>query len=84
MENPGQYPYPVSGSALSSADARGISWNRVVDTAEKVVGTKDGTFVVQSIRRIPEDQRYDSEMILSVRGLPWKPTPSGPEDQEAF
>ena len=51
------------------------------DTTERIVGTSTGCYVVQSIRRVPEDRRYDSQLLANVKGLPWKPIPEGPEDQ---
>jgi hypothetical protein len=50
-----------------------------MNTTEKIVGNATGTYVVQSMRRLPEGARYDQEMLKSLRGLPWKPQP-GPED----
>ena len=63
---------------------RGLFLGVQVHTTEKIVGTKAGVLVVQSIRRVPEDERYDSEALGSLRGLPWKPTPDGPDDQGAM
>ena len=42
-------------------------------TTERIVGTSEGIFVVQSIRRKPGDQRWNADMIKSIMGLPWKP-----------
>ena len=49
-------------------------------TTEKIVGTKEGIYVVQSIRRRPEGERYDADMVKGIRGLPWMPRP---EDEAA-
>ena len=59
---------------------RNLSWCEH-DTTERIFGTSTGCYVVQSIRRVPEDRRYDSQLLANVRGLPWKPVPEGPEDQ---
>ena len=48
-------------------------------TTEKIVGTANGVFVVQSIRRRPEPQRFDKDLLKQVRGFPWNPNP-GPEE----
>ena len=45
------------------------------DTTEKIVGTKQGTFVVQSLRRKPEEDRVDKDLINNLRGVPWDPNP---------
>ena len=44
-------------------------------TTEKIVADKDGIYVVQSIRRVPAEQRYDGELLRSIRGTPWDPLP---------
>ena len=51
-------------------------------TVEKLVGTAGGIFSIQSIRRVPEDVRYDGDLIKNVRGLPWKLAPAGEERVE--
>ena len=45
------------------------------DTTERIVGTKQGTFVVQDLRRKPEEYRVDKGMINNLRGVPWDPNP---------
>ena len=42
-------------------------------TTEKIVGNSTGVFTVQSIRRKPEEDRYDSELLKSITGIPWDP-----------
>ena len=32
-----------------------------------------GTYVVQSVRRVPEEQRYDHRLLQRVPGTPWEP-----------
>ena len=34
-----------------------------------------GTHVVQSVRRVPEGQRYDNRLLRNVRGTQWEPNP---------
>ena len=45
-------------------------------TTEKIIGTSKGVVVVQSIRRKPEDQQWDVELLQSIQGTPWAPNPS--------
>ena len=45
-------------------------------TTEKIIGTPKGVVVVQSIRRKPEDQQWDVELLQSIQGTPWAPNPS--------
>ena len=39
-----------------------------VETTEHIVMDETGTHVVQSVRRVPEGQRYDHRLLQSVRG----------------
>ena len=34
-----------------------------------------GTYVVQSVRRVPEKQRFDNRLLQNVCGTPWEPNP---------
>ena len=36
-----------------------------------VLGTLEGTFESRSIRRLPEEEKWDSALVLGLRGLPW-------------
>ena len=45
-------------------------------TTEKIIGTPKGVVVVQSIRRKPEDQQWNVELLQSIQGTPWAPNPS--------
>ena len=46
-----------------------------VKTAERIVMDETGAYVVQSVRRVPEEQRYDHRLLQNVRGTPWEPNP---------
>ena len=46
-----------------------------VKTTQRIVMDETGTYVVQSVRRVPEEQRYDHRLLQSVRGTPWEPNP---------
>ena len=39
-------------------------------------GARKGVVVVQSIRRKPEDQQWNVELLQSIQGTPWAPNPS--------
>ena len=69
---------------LEARWSRGVYLGVKPETTERIIGTPEGVLVVQSIRRVPEGERYDSDAISRVAGLPWKPTPSTPEDGEAY
>ena len=50
---------------------------------EKIVSGTDGKcYVVGTVRRRPVVDRWDKNLILSVRGLPWKPNPEGANTTE--
>ena len=36
-----------------------------------ILGTEDGTFESRSVRRLPEEQKWDLESVLNMRGFPW-------------
>ena len=62
---------------LESRWERGVFIGVRTESTEKIVGTPQGVFVVQSVRRLPEDQRYNSSDLASIVGLPWKLVPAG-------
>ena len=41
---------------------------------ERIVMDQTWTYVVQSVRRVPEEQRHDNRLLRNVRGTPWEPT----------
>ena len=44
-------------------------------TTERIVMDETGTYVVQSVRRVPEEQPYDDRLLQNVSGTPWEPNP---------
>ncbi|CAK0839393.1 unnamed protein product, partial [Prorocentrum cordatum] len=89
-----QVPLPAFGESVEfkkrtrrKLEARWGRWLFLgvkVESAEKIVGADRGVFVAQSLRRLLEDQRCDSEALSKLKGLPWKPIPDGSDDQEAL
>ena len=45
-------------------------------SGEVIVGTADGVLRTRTVRRRPEEQRWTSDCLDMVGGLPWKPNPS--------
>ena len=45
-------------------------------TTEKIVGTPKGVVVVQSVRRKPDDQQWNLQLLQSITGTPWAPNPA--------
>ena len=60
---------------LESRWSRGVFVGVRVRTSERIVMDETGTYVVQSLRRVPEEQRYDHRLLQSVCGTPWEPNP---------
>ena len=60
---------------LDSRWSRGVFVGVRVKTIERIVMDETGTYVVQSVRRVPEEQRRDLRLLQSVRGTPWEPNP---------
>ena len=58
---------------LESRWSRGVFVGVRVKTTERIVMDETGTYVVQSVTRVPEEQRYDHRLLQSVRGTPWEP-----------
>ena len=46
-----------------------------VKTTERIVMDETGTYILQSVRRVSEEQRYDHRLLQSVRGTPCEPNP---------
>ena len=60
---------------LDSRWQEGIFLGVRVDSTEKIVGTSGEVFVVQSVRRVLESRHYNGELLLSIKGVPWKLRP---------
>ena len=58
---------------VDSRWSRGVFVGVRVKITEHVVMDETGTHVVQSVRRVPEEQRYDSRLLRNVRGTPCEP-----------
>ena len=49
-------------------------------STERIVGTSTGVRLVQSIQRVPENRRFDGDMMDKLVGLPWELTPCTSEE----
>ena len=45
-----------------------------------IIGTPSGVIKAKTVRRLPEDQRWCTEEVLSTRGIPSNPVPSTGKD----
>ena len=46
-----------------------------VESSELIILTHKGAIKVRAYRRKPEEERWDKEFMMSVKGLPWEPVP---------
>ena len=60
---------------LESRWSRGVFAGVRVKKTERIVMDETGTCVVQSVRRDPDEQRYDHRLLQKVHGTPWEPNP---------
>ena len=47
---------------------------------ESIIGTSNGVIKAQTVRRLPEDQRWCAEEVLNMRGIPSNPVPGAGGD----
>lgn len=60
---------------LEARWATGIFCGVRLNTTEKIIATENGIVVAQSVRRKPEELRWNSELFGRVKGTPWAPIP---------
>lgn len=51
-------------------------------TTERIIGDPEGTWIVQSVRRVPIEDRWDAGFALGIIGILWLPNPKGNEPHE--
>ena len=64
---------------LESRWSRGVFVGVRVKTTERIVMDETGTYAVQSVRLVPQEQRYDHRLLPIVRG-----THPGAEPRRCF
>ena len=89
---PWRIPLPPFGEAVeykrrtsSKLEGRwreGIFLGVKLMTTEKIIGDAEGVWTVQSVKRKPEEDRWNGELINQVQGTPWLPNPKGGEPTE--
>ena len=43
------------------------------EESEYIIGTPLGVFKTRSVRRRPDNEKFDLQKQLAVKGLPWQP-----------
>ena len=56
---------------LAARWEEGIYLGIKLRTSEKIVGTRNGIFVVQSLRRKPLEDRWNADLVTNLCGVPW-------------
>ena len=59
---------------------QGIFFLRRERSDEAVIGTRDGVLKTRSIKRMIAQERWDADMIKTLRGYPWRP--DGGDEEE--
>ena len=50
----------------------GIYLGRAMSSDEHILGTRVGVIRARTVRRLDEDSRYDAQLLLAMRGVPWE------------
>ena len=68
---------PARGTSVGGSRQVGseICQRRLVDDTHLVVDLERGIQKVRTVRRMPEEFRWNAEMLQDIRFAPWKPTP---------
>ena len=64
--------------SLESTRYEGVWLGHARGSGEALLGTKDGVVRAWTVRRKPEEERWDAKAITEMRGAPAKPNPSMP------
>ena len=56
----------------------GIYLGTRITSSEKIIGTAQGTFVFQSLKRKPPSSQWDMDFLKEFKSLPWSLKPEGP------
>ena len=51
------------------------------ESGEHLIMTEKGVLEVRTIRRHDESERWDKELLKSLKGLPWKPNPKTSDEE---
>ena len=54
---------------------RGVWLGALERTEESIIGIERGVVKCRTVNRLPEDNRWDREMVLKMQGHPWCPVP---------
>lgn len=88
-----QIPKTVRISKAEPRLIRGVWLGTIESSDEHLVGTARGVIKCRSITALPDTQRFSSEALDSMRGVPWRPSSQHvgpkvrshiPEDDEEY
>ena len=69
-----------SGPKVDARFHDGIWLGLRMKSDESIIGTPNGVIKAKTVRRLPEDQRWRTEEVSSIRGIPSNPVPSAGKD----
>eukprot|EP00971_Amphidinium_carterae_P294591 5849396-Amphidinium_carterae.1 len=49
----------------------GLYLGRMAASEEHIVGTRAGIVTCRTVRRLPEDEQHDRQLLLGMTGVPW-------------
>ena len=61
---------------------RGIWLGVHARSNEDIIGTPEGVLRASIVKRVPEDERWNKEAVLGIKGTPWKPRVQSEEESE--
>ena len=64
-----------TSTKLESRWESGLYLGVKTNTTERIVGNLSGIFIVQSVRRKPEEERWNPDLVKGMKGTPWDPNP---------
>ena len=86
MGDRSQVMYLPGGKRASRLEDKflpGIYFGQALRMDESLIGTQNGVVRARTLRRLPEGDRQDRELLLSVKGSIWKPVPADETQEEA-
>ena len=75
--------YLPGGKGASRLEQRyrpGLFMGVLPRSDEVLIATEHGIVRARSFRRLPPEQRGDAEALNAIRGTPWRPVPSEPQE----
>lgn len=69
---------------MDSVWAEGVYLGHKTLSEEIIVGNKEGVFKSRTVRRVPVEDRWHSDLLQSLGGSPWKVNPQAEEAEQVM